>query len=76
MLTWPKTIQPPGGPLAAMFKSVGPNGPLAQFLQDFGKELVDKYNPRAIVVFSAHWESPRNQILGEFFLSLCHVLSF
>jgi len=48
-----------------MYKTVGPEGELAQFLQDFGKTLVEKYNPRAIVVFSAHWEGPHNQTLGE-----------
>jgi hypothetical protein len=35
----------------------GPRGPNAQFLKDFGKTLVEKYNPKAIVVFSAHWET-------------------
>jgi len=35
----------------------GPKGPHAQFLKDFGKTLMDKYNPKAIVVFSAHWET-------------------
>lgn len=32
-------------------------GPLFQFLQDFGKTLVEKYKPKAIVVFSAHWDT-------------------
>lgn len=39
---------------------VGPNGPLATFLKDFGPALLKKYSPKAIVVFSAHWET-----LGE-----------
>lgn len=26
-------------------------------MRDFGKTLVEKYNPKAIVVFSAHWET-------------------
>ncbi|KAJ3992298.1 Extradiol ring-cleavage dioxygenase, class III enzyme, subunit B [Lentinula boryana] len=38
----------------------GPNGPLANFLRDFGPALLRKYSPKAIVVFSAHWET-----LGE-----------
>lgn len=38
----------------------GPNGPLANFLKDFGPTLLQKYNPKAVVVFSAHWET-----LGE-----------
>lgn len=38
----------------------GPKGPLATFLRDFGPKLLQKYKPKAIVVFSAHWET-----LGE-----------
>ncbi len=38
----------------------GPKGPLANFLKDFGPVLLQKYKPRGIVVFSAHWET-----LGE-----------
>ena len=53
MLIWPEWI--PGRlPLDSIG---GPNGPNAQFLRDFGKALMAKYNPRAIVVFSAHWET-------------------
>ena len=33
------------------------DGPLSQFLKDFGKTLVQKYKPKAIVVFSAHWDT-------------------
>lgn len=63
MLVWPKAVAPSSGPFAALYKEMGPEGTLAQFLQDFGKTLRSKYEPRAIVVFSAHWESPGNQIL-------------
>lgn len=35
----------------------GPNGVLASFLKDFGPALLKKYNPKGIVVFSAHWET-------------------
>lgn len=35
----------------------GPTGPLASFLKDFGPALLKKYEPRGIVVFSAHWET-------------------
>jgi aromatic ring-opening dioxygenase catalytic subunit (LigB family) len=35
----------------------GSAGPLAQFLADFGSTLLQKYKPKAIVVFSAHWET-------------------
>ena len=40
-----------------MFQWAGPHGPLATFLKDFGPALLKKYNPKAIVVFSAHWET-------------------
>ncbi|CAG8599505.1 6484_t:CDS:10 [Acaulospora colombiana] len=55
---WPKAIAPSSGPFAALYKDMGPEGTLSQFLQDFGKTLRSKYDPRAVVVFSAHWESP------------------
>ena len=32
-------------------------GLVSQFLKDFGKTLVNKYKPKAIVVFSAHWDT-------------------
>jgi len=35
----------------------GPDGPNAAFLKDFGKFLLDRYKPKGIVVFSAHWET-------------------
>lgn len=35
---------------------MGPNGRLANFLRDFGPVLLKKYQPKGIVVFSAHWE--------------------
>ena len=34
-----------------------PKRPLGSFLKDFGPALVKKYNPKGIVVFSAHWET-------------------
>ncbi|KAF4578575.1 hypothetical protein EYR36_000382 [Pleurotus pulmonarius] len=40
----------------------GPNGPLANFLRDFGPALLEKYKPKGIVVFSAHWESPQRLV--------------
>ncbi len=42
----------------ASLKSVGgPRGLHAQFLKQFGPFLLNKYKPKAIVVFSAHWET-------------------
>lgn len=39
------------------------NGPLSSFLKDFGQVLVKKYQPKAVVVFSAHWDTD-GQVLG------------
>ncbi len=35
----------------------GPDGLNANFLKYFGKFLLERYRPKAIVVFSAHWET-------------------
>ena len=43
-----------------MLVSSGRKGPLATFLADFGPALLQKYQPKGVVVFSAHWET-----LGE-----------
>jgi aromatic ring-opening dioxygenase catalytic subunit (LigB family) len=40
-----------------VFAAMGPKGNLALFLSDFGPALLQKYNPKGIVVFSAHWET-------------------
>ncbi|KZT26505.1 Extradiol ring-cleavage dioxygenase class III enzyme subunit B [Neolentinus lepideus HHB14362 ss-1] len=45
---------------------MGPTGPLAQFLADFGKTLLEKYNPQGIVVFSAHWETPGERLVTDY----------
>lgn len=42
----------------------GPHGPLSAFLKDFGPALLTKYQPKGIVVFSAHWETSPER-LGE-----------
>ena len=46
----------PGMPMAK-------NGALPLFLKDFGMTLLEKYRPKAIVVFSAHWGTV-DEILG------------
>ena len=43
--------------------TMGKNGPLSRFLKDFGRVLVEKYQPKAIVVFSGHWDT-EGTILG------------
>lgn len=61
----PMLVMPEGtsGRVASVIKHAGPNGPLAKFLKDFGPALLAKYKPRAIVVFSAHWDT-FDEILG------------
>jgi aromatic ring-opening dioxygenase catalytic subunit (LigB family) len=63
-LIWPKEHRPASTPLDAAWGKFGPDGTLAQFLQDFGKTVLSKYKPRAIAVFSAHWET-HGETLGE-----------
>lgn len=41
----------------SMFKYQGKGSPLYEFLKDFGPILLEKYKPKGIVVFSAHWET-------------------
>lgn len=57
MIIWPKDVPTPSGRLDNLVAWGGSNGPLAQFLDDFGPVLIEKYNPKGIVVFSAHWET-------------------
>ncbi|KAF8746340.1 Extradiol ring-cleavage dioxygenase, class III enzyme, subunit B, partial [Rhizoctonia solani] len=45
-----------GDPLFSNMRSQDINGTLPRFLKKFGPALMDKYNPKGIVVFSAHWE--------------------
>ena len=53
ILIWPEHL-----PSAQLRDPIGgPKGANSKFLQDFGKTLIEKYNPKAIVVFSAHWET-------------------
>lgn len=60
-------LEAPGLPMSK-------NGALPQFLKDFGKSLVEKYNPKAIVVFSAHWDADGTQLGTQRFrviLAIC-----
>lgn len=51
------------GGLDKLTKTRGPRSALGSFLKDFGPQLLEKYHPKAIVIFSAHWESD-GQALG------------
>ncbi|KAH9819714.1 Extradiol ring-cleavage dioxygenase, class III enzyme, subunit B [Melampsora americana] len=44
----------------------GVDGPLHQFLKDFGPALLRKYNPSAIVTFSAHWEAKGEMLVTDY----------
>jgi aromatic ring-opening dioxygenase catalytic subunit (LigB family) len=44
----------------------GPNSPHAAFLKDFGPALLEKYKPKAIIVFSAHWESRGERLVTDY----------
>ncbi|KAJ7470332.1 Extradiol ring-cleavage dioxygenase, class III enzyme, subunit B [Mycena latifolia] len=44
----------------------GPTGPLAKFLKDFGPALLKKYQPKGIVVFSAHWETSSERLVTDY----------
>ena len=69
MLAFPESSE--GGGFAGILKHTGPKGPLANFLRDFGPILLEKYKPKAIVVFSAHWET-----MGEKLGQLPRLLKF
>ncbi|KAJ7744606.1 Extradiol ring-cleavage dioxygenase, class III enzyme, subunit B [Mycena metata] len=44
----------------------GANGPLATFLKEFGPALLEKYQPKGIVVFSAHWETNNERLVTDY----------
>ncbi|KAJ7058097.1 Extradiol ring-cleavage dioxygenase class III enzyme subunit B [Mycena amicta] len=67
----PMLVAPPSFTRAARFgedvlKWGGPNGALATFLKDFGPALLEKYKPKAIVVFSAHWETQGERLVTDY----------
>lgn len=65
MLQWPDDVPTPSmGGRNNLLKHTGPDGPLARFLSDFGPALLEKYKPKGILVFSAHWETSGER-LGE-----------
>jgi hypothetical protein len=57
--------------IAAIGRLQGPDGPLAQFLKDFGPTLLHKYKPRGILVYSAHWETTGER-LGTYLFFYWH----
>ena len=68
-----------GSPMLAMDSLVGgivahhgASGPLFRFLSHFGPTLLKKYQPKGILVFSAHWETGSER-LGPYFCCLSKV---
>ncbi|GAA5901164.1 hypothetical protein JCM5296_006287 [Sporobolomyces johnsonii] len=55
-----------GGMAGALGEVQGPGGLLSQFLKDLGPCLIKKYKPKAIVVFSAHWETPGGGVVTDY----------
>jgi hypothetical protein len=46
----------------AFVAHAGLESPFANFLRDFGPALLAKYQPKGILVFSAHWEATGDQL--------------
>ncbi|OCH87414.1 Extradiol aromatic ring-opening dioxygenase [Obba rivulosa] len=63
MLAFPESDAAGADPL---MQFTGPKGPLASFLKDFGPVLLDKYKPKAILVFSAHWETVGERVVTDY----------
>jgi aromatic ring-opening dioxygenase catalytic subunit (LigB family) len=53
--------------MRALVQHAGLESPQANFLRDFGPALLAKYQPKGILVFSAHWETEGEQLGGLLF---------
>jgi len=49
-----------------LLAAVGPKSNLASFLSDFGPTLLKKYNPKGIIIFSAHWETVGERVVTDY----------
>ncbi|TFK86381.1 Extradiol aromatic ring-opening dioxygenase [Polyporus arcularius HHB13444] len=65
MLAFPEKSANARG-MGEVYKAMGPTGPLGTFLKDFGPALLRKYNPKGIVVFSAHWETQGERLVTDY----------
>ncbi|KAI0670526.1 Extradiol ring-cleavage dioxygenase class III enzyme subunit B [Trametes maxima] len=63
MLAFPENE---AGRMGDAMETMGPKGPLATFLKDFGPALLSKYKPKGIVVFSAHWETIGERLVTDY----------
>ncbi|KAI9446652.1 Extradiol ring-cleavage dioxygenase class III enzyme subunit B [Lactarius indigo] len=50
----------------SVIEQAGLESPLANFLRDFGPALLAKYQPKGILVFSAHWEAEGEQLVTDY----------
>jgi len=55
-----------GHRFSGLSELAGPSSRLAKFLVDFGPALLSKYNPKAILVFSAHWETDDEILVTDY----------
>ncbi|KAL0947348.1 hypothetical protein HGRIS_013465 [Hohenbuehelia grisea] len=55
-----------GGPRQSAMTQMGSRGPLAEFLREFGPTLLEKYQPKGILVFSAHWETCGERLVTDY----------
>lgn len=63
---YPPHIDVSSSRLAAIAEIQGPTGSLATFLRELGPNLLQEYSPKAIVVFSAHWESTDQMLVSNY----------
>ncbi|GAA5968536.1 hypothetical protein JCM11641_007670 [Rhodosporidiobolus odoratus] len=68
MLIYPPSLDIGSSRLSSISDIQGPlpNGLLARFLSDLGPSLMEKYKPKAVVVFSAHWETPGGGVVTDY----------
>ena len=71
-LGWPENTPFTNGARPGLWDWIGRDGPLGQFLEDFGPALIEKYNPKGIVVFSAHWETGQERLGRPSFSSVVY----
>jgi aromatic ring-opening dioxygenase catalytic subunit (LigB family) len=62
LLVFSKDVADKDAQWHSAIKHYGPESPLADFLRDFGPALLAKYQPKGILVFSAHWETQGEQL--------------
>ncbi|CAE6416929.1 hypothetical protein RSOLAG22IIIB_04568 [Rhizoctonia solani] len=62
----PMLLRERADPRFGSVESQAGRGALGRFLSQFGPALLEKYNPKGIVVFSAHWEQPGEVLVTDY----------